>query len=242
MKRVLVVGGAGEFGFRLADGLCATTELPVIIAGRDLARAQRAAETLRARYPGRAVEAVRLDAIIISGADIRAAGAWLVVDAAGPFQGAAPRVAQAAIAAGCHYVDLADARDFVAGFHRLDEAARAANVLAVTGASSTPALTHAVLDRLVAGWQRIDRISVAILPDNRQQRGASVVKAILAYAGQPVRVWRHGQWTHGAGLGIDRARARARPRLALAVAGRNAGPRPRARAPSDPGSDVPRRP
>jgi saccharopine dehydrogenase-like NADP-dependent oxidoreductase len=42
------------------------------------------------------------------------------VDAAGPFQGAEPRVARAAIAAGLHYVDLADARDFVAGFRALD--------------------------------------------------------------------------------------------------------------------------
>src|SRR5262245_47670642 len=201
MKRVLIVGGAGEFGFRLAEGLCATTDLSVIIAGRDLARAQRAVMTLCTRYPGQVVESVRLDAAVITDADIRATGAWLVVDAAGPFQGAAPRVAQAAIAAGCHDVDLADARDFVAGFHRLDEAARAANVLAVTGASSTPALTQAVLDQMVAGWQRIDRVSVAILPDNRQPRGVSVVKAILAYAGKPVRVWRNGQWKTEQGWG-----------------------------------------
>ena len=201
MSRVLLIGGAGEFGFRLADGLCATTDLTVIIAGRDLARAQRAAEMLKRQYPGRTVEGVRLDAAVITDADIRAAGAWLVADAAGPFQGAEPRVAQAAIAAGCHYVDLADARDFVARFHRLDQAARQANVLAVTGASSTPALTHAVLDRLVAGWQRIDRVSVAILPDNRQPRGTSVVKGILTYVGQPVRLWRGGEWRVARGWG-----------------------------------------
>src|SRR5439155_11726655 len=133
MRRVLLIGGAGEFGYRLADGLCATTGLTVIVAGRDLARAQRAAAALQAQHRGRNVDAVRLDRGSITEADVRDTGAWLVVDAAGPFQGTAPRVAQAAVAAGCHYVDLADAREFVTGFHRLDEAAGRSNVLAVTG-------------------------------------------------------------------------------------------------------------
>src|SRR5262249_42887076 len=103
-RRVVVIGGTGAFGARLVDGLLATTDLAVVIAARRAADDLAAA--LRARYPGRAVEACALDATRIAADDLSRLDAWCVVDAAGPFQGARPRVAEAAIAAGCHYVDI----------------------------------------------------------------------------------------------------------------------------------------
>ena len=48
-----------------------------------------------------------------------------------------------------------DARDFVAAFPTLDAVAKARGVLAVTGASTTPALTHAVLDEVTRGQGRV---------------------------------------------------------------------------------------
>jgi hypothetical protein len=120
---------------------------------------------------------------------------WLVIDAAGPFQDSGYTLAFAAIGAGAHYVDLADARGFVAGFREaLDGAARKAGVLAVTGASSTPALSHAALDLLVAGWRRLDDAAVVISPGARALRGLAVIEAILSYVGHPVRVFRNGGW------------------------------------------------
>jgi hypothetical protein len=67
--------------------------------------------------------------------------------------------------------------------------------MAVTGASSTPALSNAVLDALTAGWRRIDRVAIAISPGNRAPRGLSVVRAILSYVGGPVRLFTGGRWT-----------------------------------------------
>ena len=40
MKRVLIVGGAGVFGRRLAEGLRETTNAELILAGRSRARAR----------------------------------------------------------------------------------------------------------------------------------------------------------------------------------------------------------
>jgi hypothetical protein len=133
---------------------------------------------------------------------LHAAGAFVVVDAAGPFQGAGYRLARAAIAARMHYVDLADARDFVAGFGVLDVEARAVGVAALTGASSTPVLSNAVLDTLTQGWRCIDMIEIAISPGNRNSpRGLSVIRAILSYAGRPVRVFADGAWRERPGWG-----------------------------------------
>jgi hypothetical protein len=117
-------------------------------------------------------------------------------------------LARAEIAAGMHYIDLADARDFVAGFGVLDAAAREAGVVALTGVSSTPALSHAVLDRLTAGWRWIDTVEIAISPGNRNSpRGLSVIRAILSYAGQQVRVFAGGAWTERRGWGRPVRRA-----------------------------------
>jgi hypothetical protein len=84
----------------------------------------------------------------------------------------------------------------------LDAEARVAGVVALTGASSTPALSHAVLDRLTAGWRQIDAVDIAISPGNRSSpRGLSVIQAILSYAGKPVRVFADGGWTERPGWG-----------------------------------------
>src|SRR5262245_33356573 len=128
--RVIVMGGAGVFGSRLARGLIDTTDAEVLIAGRDLKRAEVAARDLGA------AGAISLARTTATPAATAALKPRLVIDAAGPFQGANLAFARACIAAGVDYLDLADARDFVAAFPQLDAAARAANVRAFTGASS----------------------------------------------------------------------------------------------------------
>ena len=200
MTRVLLIGAAGVFGSRLAAGL-ARNGFALVLAGRDAGRAEVEAATLRRAFPDAVVEAVALDARTLTAADLTATGARIVVDAAGPFQGAEPRVARASIGAGLHYVDLADGRDFVAGFPALDAAARAAGVVALTGASSTPALSNAVLDDLTRGWRRIDAVEVGISPGARAPRGPSVTQAILSWLGRPVRIFEDGAWRERTGWG-----------------------------------------
>lgn len=193
MKRVLIVGGAGVFGRRLAEGLLATTDATLIIAGRSRARAEAARAACGAH------EAAVMDRERASAEDVRALNAHLVIDAAGPFQGADLRFARAVIEAGAHYLDLADARDFVAAFSTLDTLARERGVAAITGVSSTPALTHAVLDHLVAGWRRIDVVRAGIAPATKMERGPAVMRAILSWTGAPVRVFEDGAWRERAG-------------------------------------------
>jgi hypothetical protein len=197
-KAVLVVGGAGGFGRLLVRGLAAGTDFEIVIAGRDLARAEQAAQATGPR-----ARAVRLDRSAAIASELRPCGAFAVVDAAGPFQGADYRLAHAAVGAGMHYVDLADARDFVGGFGSLDKAAREAGVTLVTGASSTPGLSTAVLDRLTQDWRRVDRVEVAIAPGNKVgPRGLSVLRSVLSYCGRPVRIFDQGRWRTRPGWGM----------------------------------------
>ena len=198
MTRVLVIGAGGVFGSRLCEGLL-RHGFEVTAAGRDAGRAEGVAARLRAVFPGAVVEAVALDTATLTPVALKETGAAIVADAAGPFQGAEPATARAAIAAGLHYVDLADGRDFVAAFPALDAAARAAGVVALTGCSSTPALSNAVLDRLTEGWREVTSVEAAISPGARAPRGLSVMQAILSWLGRPVRVFEDGDWTTRAG-------------------------------------------
>jgi saccharopine dehydrogenase-like NADP-dependent oxidoreductase len=81
-RSVLVVGGSGAFGSRLVEGLIATTDFDVVIAGRHLERAEAQAAALGGR-----ARATRLDTATVTADMLAATGDFVVVDAAGPFQG-----------------------------------------------------------------------------------------------------------------------------------------------------------
>ncbi len=192
MKRVLLIGGYGGFGARLARRL-SDGDTHIIVAGRSLAKAQDFAATLP-NASGLAVD---------RNGDIAAVLAEhrpdLVIDAAGPFQASSYAVPEACIGARIPYTDLADARDFVVDFGDLDAAAKTAGVALVSGASSVPALSGAVVRALSQAMSRVDAVDMAINASNRASSGESVARAALSYAGQPVWLWRGKRWHAKAG-------------------------------------------
>ncbi|ODS00660.1 hypothetical protein AUC69_07700 [Methyloceanibacter superfactus] len=121
----------------------------------------------------------------------------VVVDAAGPFgaYGGDPyRLPRYCLAHGIDYLDLSDDARFTAGIGDLDAAARGAGRFALSGASSVPGLSSAVVTALAAGLDHVDGIETAILPGNRAPRGRSVIASILGQAGGPMRMWTDGAW------------------------------------------------
>src|SRR5436305_1059553 len=122
--RVLILGGYGTFGGRLAQLLADEARLTLIVAGRSLAKAEQFCSVLAAR-------ATLLPRVFDRDDDADAQLAVLqpdiVVDASGPFQtyGNPYALVRAAIARGISYLDLADGSDFVKGIAQFDAAARA---------------------------------------------------------------------------------------------------------------------
>lgn len=189
---VLVLGGYGVFGGRAARELVRDPRFRVTVAGRSASRAAAFADMLRDEFDEAEVEGIAVDASEGIAPALRETGARLVIHAAGPFQGQDYRVARACIAAGVDYVDLADGREFVAGFGALDREARQAGVLAVSGASSVPGLSSAAADRLTEGLTAVRDIDIGITPGNRADRGRAVVAAIVSAVGKPMPRWSGG--------------------------------------------------
>lgn len=192
MKRILVLGATGVFGRRLVRLLSGFRELEVIVTSRQQAKADALAATLR---PSQAkIVALGLDHRVGLEAALDTTKPWAVIDASGPFQSADYRVPLAALNAGAHVIDLADAEDYLVGFAAaVGPLATARGLVALSGASSTPALSVAVVDALVKGWQRVDAIDMAITPDGHNDVGESAVAGVMSYAGALVDQFRHGK-------------------------------------------------
>lgn len=194
--KTLVLGGYGNFGARICRALATDPHIELLVAGRDLARARRLADSLGGR-----AGAVSIDFNAAGFAErLHALGVGLLVHAAGPFQQQSYAVALAAARAGAHYIDLADGRRFVCDFPQaLDHAFRSAGRVGISGASTVPALSSAIVEHLCMHWRAIDVVDICIAPAQTAPRGKATLAAVLSYCGEPIRIWRGGQWTQAAG-------------------------------------------
>jgi hypothetical protein len=197
--RVLVLGGYGHFGSRICRALAPDPAIELTVAGRDAARAEQFAAGLAtgATAPNPPAAA----AIDHQSRSFRTALAALrpnlLIHNAGPFQGQDYSVAEACIDAGVHYVDLADGRAFVCGIEILDARARSRDVLVVSGSSTLPAVSSAVIDALCAEFDELawlTDIEIGIAPPQRIPRGEATLASILSYCGKPFQQLEHGSW------------------------------------------------
>jgi saccharopine dehydrogenase-like NADP-dependent oxidoreductase len=195
MHTVLVLGGYGFFGHRISAALASSASVRVLVGGRDLGRANAAARAMSLPLE----HAVELDARDNNLADVlRRLHVDVLIHTAGPFQGQDYSVARAAIDAGCHYIDLADSREFVAGISSLSALASSAGVTVISGASSVPALSSAVIDRYLPRFRRLEAIRIGISSAARAP-GLATVRGVFSYGGKRIRFWQDGAWVDAYG-------------------------------------------
>lgn len=195
VRRVLILGGYGNFGKRIAESLSVLENITVLIAGRNAKKAQQLCQELSLKGANGVLEAVVVDIYNPQFVDeIKTLSPDLVIHTGGPFQGQGYRVPEACIAVGSHYIDLADDRRFVCDIISLNDQALKSNVLIVSGASSVPGLSSAVIDSFIDGFSRLDKIDFAIAPGNRAERGEATVRGILSYTGHPFPVLYKDKW------------------------------------------------
>ncbi|TQF66792.1 saccharopine dehydrogenase family protein [Pseudoalteromonas luteoviolacea] len=194
MKTVIVLGGYGNFGKRVVTALVENAGVHLIIAGRSLSKAQALVDNLRESAKA-TLTAWQVD-IFSSDFEVQLQqqAPFLVIHTGGPFQGQGHRVPQACIDAHAHYIDLADDRQFVCDISGLNTRATANDVLVVSGASSVPGLSSAVIEHFQTMFKSISTIDIAIAPGNKAERGLATIAAILSYTGHPFQVFKGGQW------------------------------------------------
>jgi hypothetical protein len=180
---VLVLGGQGVFGARIVRQLARDPGIAVTVASRGATAHFDAGWYSRRR--------VAVDVSAPGGIDrLLERAPAVVVDAVGPFQSRDLALPTRCAEAGIHYVDIADDRARVAGIGQLDALARSKDVLIVSGASTVPAISTAMVEALVpptaASMGEIVSIDVGISPGNRAPRGLATVRGILSYCGRQI--------------------------------------------------------
>lgn len=88
---------------------------------------------------------------------------------------------------GIHYIDLADGRDFVTRITTLNEEAQKNNVAVISGASTVPGLSSAVIEYYRHEFSDIDSLVFGISPGQKAERGLATTQGILSYVGKPLK-------------------------------------------------------
>ena len=182
MKKVLVLGGYGNFGKRIAR-LLTNQNIFVIIAGRNRVKAKALSDEL----PKDLSSISTLD--ITSGflEKLKIIKPAVVINTCGPFQNSDYSVAKACIEFGVHYIDLADSRDFVREITTLDTAAKAKNITVISGASTVPCLSSAIVEHYLPEFSEIDSLKFGISPGQKTERGLATTKGVLIYLGKRLK-------------------------------------------------------
>lgn len=192
-QSVLILGAFGTFGRRITDALAQTTDLPIVAAGRRLPAAPVEFRT--------AVRPLAIDSAALNCAVLEQIGPAVLIDAVGPFQKRDRQLAATCIELGIHYLDLADDRDFVVNVDALDAAARRRDVLVVSGASTVPALSSAVIATLADEFSVVESIDIGIAPGYSGPRGPATIRSVLGYVGREIPLWRESSMSRARGWG-----------------------------------------
>jgi short subunit dehydrogenase-like uncharacterized protein len=183
MPTIWILGATGKGGRAIASELI-VNDADVVLIGRDHDRLATVAASLGGHNrtilsPGPA-ELIAL---------IAAEKPTVVVNTIGPFGETSAPLARACLAAGSHYVDLANELPPVQALLNMDADAKREGVTLVTGAGFGVLATEALVIELVSGRPAAARATVAALPavDGLGSAVLSSVIDAVAYGGRRYR-------------------------------------------------------
>jgi hypothetical protein len=186
----MILGGCGNFGKRISTALI-KKNIPVIIAGRNKEKLERFAAT----FTGASINIAVFDAKYALATQLTTSKPSVVINTCGPFQNSNYDIARICVEHSVHYIDIADARDFVTGIVELDTLAKENNVSIISGASTVPGLSSAVIEHYRDKFSIIDSLVFGITPGQKAERGLATTQAILSYVGKPLKPFAGSQKT-----------------------------------------------
>ena len=155
--KVIAVGGAGAMGRTAVRDLAASGKVTKLtVADYDLEAARALVSEL-----GGDCEAVHADVNDHPGLVDLIRGHDVALGTAGPFYKYEAKMAAAAIEAGAHYVSICDDYDAASAVLELDDRAREAGVMAVTGVGWTPGITNVLARKAADELDEVEEIAIS---------------------------------------------------------------------------------
>lgn len=197
---ITVIGGAGDMGRHAVRALVRLgTASTIVVADIDGDKARRFSDEV-----GSPVTAATVD--VTDGAAVAElfAGTDVVLNTMGPFARFAMPLMEAAIAAGCDYLDIDDDWQSTQQALSLDERAREAGVRMVIGLGASPGITNLLAQTAAARLDRVDELhtgwSLAAAAVEHEpafpSKGAAAGEHWIHQCSSPIPVQQDGAETH----------------------------------------------
>ena len=192
MKRVVVVGAAGDMLSVTVESLRRFDDVELICVDRDSERLNALASRVE-RYGKITVATV--DLFDVKELSALVATADLVINGAGPFYETAAPVMGACVAAGVDYLDIGDDIEAVREAIELDPAARAAGINLLIGCGASPGLTNVLARELIDHVDVAEQVHVGwcVGDEGPQELGRAVLDHAVHMVAGTTPTWENGQ-------------------------------------------------
>lgn len=185
MNKIMILGGYGHFGIKIAEALV-KDNIPIIIVGRDQDKLTNAMRYLKQKYPAASIAGSCFDVHKSLDEKLKELKPSIIIHTSGPFQNQDYSIPKICIENHVHYLDIADARDYVRDISTLNELAIQNNVIVISGASSVPGLTSAVIDEYKPTFSELHHLKFGISSGQQTPGGVATTRAILSYTGKEI--------------------------------------------------------
>jgi hypothetical protein len=208
-KTFLILGGYGNAGRPLARLLLQETDVRLVVAGRDPARAEAAANELNRIFPGGRVTGQAVDASDPASLGPAFQGIDLVLVASSTVR-YARQVAEEALQAGLDYLDIQYSTQKVAALKALAPQIEQAGRCFITDGGFHPGLPAALVRYAASYFDRMEKANVgSVIKEDwtRLNVPDETAQELLAEIGDFVPlVFEAGRWQQAAALGMGGSR------------------------------------
>ena len=192
---ILILGGSGRAGVLLAEGLLRETSAGLIIAGRNLDKAEAVATRLREAFPGKSVAARAVDASDPRSLQEAFQNIRLVL-VASTTTAHTLAVARAALEGGADYLDIQYGRKKLEILRSLEGEMLRRRRCFITEAGFHPGLSAALVRYAASSLDRIDKARLAGVVGFRAEgpMPGSMIELVDSFRDYDPRVYRDGRW------------------------------------------------
>lgn len=194
--KILVLGGYGDTGRLICNYLLHETNASIIISGRNEQKAGLLKNELSQKYEASRIETLELDACFHQDLRIGFRKCDMVIVASSTSH-CAKRIADEALAAGIHYLDIYYKQDVYDRIILLDEQVRKKKLCFITQAGFHPGLPAAYIRNGARFFDELETANIYFTMNFKVNDPSSVYEIVDSVADMDTRLFKNGQWIKG---------------------------------------------
>jgi saccharopine dehydrogenase (NAD+, L-lysine-forming) len=192
-KTVLILGARGGTGKPVCHWLLKTTDVAIIIAGRNIQEEQKFAAQLKKEFPGKSVSAVFADASDYKSLVTAFKNASLVIDATTAVS-CVQNVAKAALETNIDYLDFHFEQKVVADLEALRKQIENSGRVFITQAGFHPGLPAAFVRYAAPQFDEMKRAIIGMAMNVKIEKPESIYELVDVLADYSVDIFKNNGW------------------------------------------------